>query len=212
MTTTNFKVTNNTNGQLNDQYILVYITPVNEANNWLYAAWQQLQPGEGGSEFFSLTQDISGKMIVPNQLETNTMKIPPGQVSLYTNSAASPNGQLDSPILGSSPTINPPTVTVQQAGIKNMTNAPAQAPFAQWLVNDKLTVQSIAPVSADGTLSAFELDTKLYWAVGNRQVGANFKLSQVTSQKVYNLPPGITQVDVNLTYANNQFTFAFSGS
>ena len=212
MTTTQFKVTNNTKGQLNNQFILVFLTPINESQNWLYAAWQQLNPGEGGSQFFTLNQDISGKMIMPNQFETNTMTIAPGYVSLYENSTASPQGQLGNPIVGSSPIVQPPTVTVQQAGIKNMTSAPAQAPYAQWLVNGNLTVQSIAPVSAGGTLSAFELDTKLYWAIGNRQVGANFKLNQVTSNTVYNLPAGTTQVDVNLTYANNQFQFAFSGS
>ncbi len=210
MTTTQFKVTNKTNGQLRNQYILVFLTPVDNSGDWIYAAWQQLQPGDGGTNFFTLNQKTSGKILVPNKFESNLIEIPPGWVSLYKNSQASPQGQLENPIIGSDGSIPKPTVTPNQAGIKNMTNAPAQAPYAQWYVNGNLTVQSIAPVSSGGTLSAFQLDTKLYWSVGNKQEGANFTLNQVTTQQVYSLPAGKTSVDVVLTYSNNQFQWSFS--
>lgn len=204
---TKFKVTNNTGGQLKNQHILVFLTPIDSADDWLYAQWQNLQPGDGGSEFFTLNNNISGILTIPDDFETNKMPIDPGLVSLYTNKIGDPKGSLQPPVSGSQ--VDPPTVTGNQSGIKNESTNPAQAPYAQWFVNENLTVQSISPISAGGTLSAFELKTTLYWAVGAKQEGANYTLTQITKERAYVLPAGTRNVQVTVGYVNNQFTWTF---
>ena len=211
MTTTTFKVTNNSGDQLGDQYILVYLTPISNVDDWLYAAWQQIRPGEGSTKTFTLTQEISAKMISKDgTYETGDVQIPPGYVSLLTNEDGL-DPVLGKPVLGTDPTINPPTVTKNQCGVKNITASPGAAMYAQWFVNDSLTVQSKALVSAGGTLSAFELDTKIYWSVGTKQTGPNFTYNQVTTQKMCILKAGTTLLNVALTYNNatSQFEWDF---
>lgn len=210
VTQTKFNVTNNSNGHLNNQYILVYVTPVAQAENWLYAAWQQLNPGDGSTRSFILDQKVSGQMLSTDGLyTTNQVAIPPSYVSSLTNS-----GGLE-PVLGAiqlGSQVNPPTVTNTQSGIKNQTMDPGSAMYAQWLLNGNLTVQSLTPISAGGTLSAFELNTTLYWAVGTFQKGPSYSYNQVTASTAYALPPNTPEVNVSLTYndATQQFEWSFN--
>ncbi|MEG4809782.1 hypothetical protein QUA82_18155 [Microcoleus sp. F8-D3] len=211
MVTTTFKVKNDSGDKLGNQYILVYLTPINNVDDWLYAAWQQIRPGTGGTKTFTLTQEISAKMISKDgTYETSDVQIPPAYVSLLTNEEGL-EPALGKAVLGTDSTIEPPTVTKNQCGVKNMTGSPGTAMYAQWFVNDSLTVQSKPLVSAGGTLSAFELDTKIYWSVGTKQTGPNYTYNQVTTQKMYNLKAGTTLVNVTLTYnqATNQFEWTF---
>jgi hypothetical protein len=117
---------------------------------------------------------------------------------------------LQPPVLGS--TVAAPTVTGTQSGIKNMTATPGTAMFARWFLNDNLTCQSIAPVSAGGTLSAFELNTVTYWAVGNLQKAPTYTYQQITTATAYSLPPATDTVDVSLTYnaSTQQFEWTFA--
>jgi len=203
---TNFRVTNNTT-QLGNQYVLVYLTPEVGAENWLYAAWQQLNPGQGGTQSFTLNQAVSGQMeSLDGTYTTNTLAITPGYVSELTN-GTNLQATLQPPVLGT--TAPPPQVTSSQSGMQNATLQPSVAMNALWYVNGNLTCKSISPVSAGNTLSAFELDTTLYWAVGNAVEGPNYTYNQITPLTKYVLPANTPLVNVSLIYANSQFQFDF---
>jgi hypothetical protein len=206
---TTFKVTNNSGGQLGGQSILVYLTPLTNAQNWLYYAWQNLTPGDGGSSSFTLNQNVAVNMLSQNGNDTtNSQTVNPGWVSLLTNSAGL-NPTLGAPVLGS--TVPAPTVTTTQSGVKNNTANPGSAMYSVWSVNGNQTAQSKQPVSAGGTLSAFELNTTLYWSVGYKQVGPNYTYQQITTFDAYALPAATPTVNVSLGYDKNtqQFTWTF---
>ena len=206
---TKFMVTNNSGGNLANQYILVFITPVAQAENWVYAAWQQLRPGEGGTSNFTLNQIVSGQMVeTDGSYTTNSVTIDPNYVSILTNSSGL-QPVLGTPQLGTQ--VQPPTVTSQQSGMKNNTSNPGYAMYAQWSLNGNLAVQSQSSISAGGTLSAFELNTNLYWSVGDYSQGPNFTYNQITSFQTYSLPANTPIVSVTLTYnsATQQFEFSF---
>lgn len=207
VTQTMFKVTNNSGGHLGNQFILVFLTPIESAENYLYAAWQQLNPGEGGTSPFVLNQTVSGMMLTTNGTTTNLVEIDPGYVSIATN----PDGlqpQLGQQVLGA--TLPPPTVTPTQSGLVNNTAGPGYALYAQWFINNNLAIQSKAPVAAGGTLSAFELNTTLYWAVGDTVVGPTYTYNQITPMTAYSLPPATPIVSVSLTYNTTSNTFGFT--
>lgn len=204
---TEFRVTNNTD-KLGNQSILVFLTPANDAQQWLYAAWQRLRPGKGGTGKFVLNEEVSGQMeATDGTYSTNVITISPGYVSeLVNGSGLQPT--LSTPILGSSAPL--PHVTPQQSGVQNATDQPAVEMNALWYVNGNLTCQSIAPVSAGNVLSAFELNTTLYWAVGNTVIGPNYTYNQVTPLTKYVLPAATPAVNVTLDYSNSQFQFSFT--
>src|SRR5262249_48142628 len=159
------------------------MTPQDAAENWLYAAWQQLTPGDGGMANFTLNQDVSGQLIIPAQggqpsYTSNLLGIPPGYVAIASN----PNGlspALAAPVPGTTMPSSQPTVTSTQSGIINDTSGLPNQPYAQWLVNGNLTVQSNATIPDLGGLSAFELNTILYWAVGETVIGPTWTYNQV---------------------------------
>ena len=126
---TRFNVTNNSGTNLGNQYILVYLTPLNSAENWLYMAWQQLRPGPGSTKSFVLNQAVSGSMLsLDSTYQTNEVAILPNYVSLLTNSAGL-DPSLQTPVLGS--TVTAPTVTATQSGMKNMTASPGTAMYGE---------------------------------------------------------------------------------
>lgn len=204
VTSVQFFVTNNTNGQLANQAILVFLTPLLSSSNYMYAAWQQLTPGEGSTQPFILSQDISGSVITQNGTISNEMLIAPG----YLSSATNPQGL--SPVL-SSPTYSD-KVTSQQAGIENDTS-PFTPLDTNWYVNSQLVVTSNIPLTSQA-LSTFQLQTRLYWAVGAVQQGANYTLSEITPMQNYDLPAGVSSVKVNVTYnqTTGQYQFTFNPS
>jgi hypothetical protein len=206
---TTFNVTNNSGGQLGGQSILVYLTPLTNAQNWLYYAWQNLTPGEGGSSKFTLNQNVSVNMLAQDgSYTTNSQIVNPGYVSLLTNTS-SLQPTLGQPVLGT--TVNPPTVTPTQSGVKNLTANPGSSMYSVWFVNGNPTAQSKQPVSAGGTLSAFELNTTLYWSIGYKQEGPNYTYQQITTFYAYVLPAATPTVNVSLGYDSNtqQFTWTF---
>jgi hypothetical protein len=210
VTSTKFSVTNNTDDNLRNQKILVFLMPIDTAQNWTYAAWQALAPGEGSQAFFDLNQDISADALsADGSYQTASQKIAPGYVSILTN----PDGLspvLNPAVLGSR--VQPPTVATGQSGIKNQTTNPGLSMYTRWSVNGKLTCQSGSIVSAGGTLSAFELETTLYWAVSAFKQGPNYNYNQITAFTKYALPANTANVDVDVTFDLDMQQFAFSFS
>lgn len=196
---TTFHVTNNTNGQLGDQSILVFLTPLLNSKDYKYAAWQQLTPGEGATQPFTLSQDISTYVTINNGTTSAHMPILPGELSSVTN----PHGL--SPVIGSPSRSS--SVTPQQCGLQNNTS-PYEEIFASWLVNNNLVVASSVGVT-EGALSTFELQTKLYWAIGAASTGPNYTLQEITPMQSYSLPAGTTDVTVNVTFNTSTGTYEY---
>ena len=199
----NFSVTNSTNGQLGNQAILVFLTPLLNSANYVYAAWQQLTPGEGGSQSFTLNQSISALALSGNNT-SNSMAIAPG----YVSSCDNPSGL--APVLEASSLSG--SVTPQQAGVQNNTN-PFEGVDIGWSVNNNLVVQSNIPLTA-GAISTFELQTKLYWAVGFETEGPTYTIQQITPMTVYDLTAGTANVSVDVTYngVTGLYGYAFTAS
>lgn len=200
VTQTQFFVTNNTAGALANQKILVFLTPLMNSANYLYAAWQQLAPSDGATSKFILNQDIAA-YLVTDDTTSAPVAIAPGYMSQAVN-AGGLSPYLASPTPSSS-------VTAQQSGVQNQTS-PYVGVNVAWTVNKNLVIQTASPLSA-GAVSAFELQTKLYWAVGNTTSGANYTLNQITPMQTYSVPAGVATVNVSLTFdrSTGQYNFAF---
>lgn len=201
VTATTFNVTNNTGGELGNQYILVFLTPLLNSPNYVYAAWQQLNPGEGATQPFVLNQNITASVTSPNRTTSAHVSIAPGYLSQATN----PGGL--SPVLGTPQQST--SVTPQQAGVQNSTSNPFVPLVANWYVNSNLVVSSSTQLTS-GAVSAFELQTTLYWGIGNSATGANYTLNQITPLQSYALPAGTATVNVSVTYNPTTGLYGFS--
>ncbi|MHA7630761.1 hypothetical protein [Corallococcus sp. M7] len=199
VTATTFNVTNNTGGALGNQYILVFLTPLMNSANYVYAAWQQLNPGEGATQPFVLNQNITASVTSPNGTTSAQVSISPGYLSQATN----PRGL--SPVLGAPQQSS--SVTPQQSGVQNFTN-PFIPLTSNWYVNGNLVVSSSTQLTG-GAFSAFELQTTLYWAIGNTSTGANYTLNQITPLQSYSLPAGTAAVNVSVTYNSTTGLYGF---
>jgi hypothetical protein len=198
---TTFQVTNNTAGELANQQILVFLTPVMDNANYLYAAWQQLNPSDGATSTFTLNQDIAAYLVTANTTSA------PVAIAPSTMSQASNAGGLSPFLTASSPSAS---VTAQQSGVQNATS-PFVAVDVAWTVNNNLVVQTSAPLSSQA-ISSFELQTQLYWAVGTTTVGSNYTLNEITPMQTYSVPAGVSNVAVSVTYdrTTGQYAFAFT--
>jgi hypothetical protein len=200
---TTFQVTNNTHGELANQRILVFLTPVMDSNNYSYAAWQQLNPSDGATSTFVLNQDISAYLVTTGT-QSAPVAISPGTMSTATN-ADDLSPSLSSPVTSAS-------VTPQQSGVQNGTS-PFVGVNVAWMVNSSLVVQTSAPLS-EMAVSAFELQTQLYWAIGNTSSGSNYTLNEITPMQAYSVPAGVSDVAVSVTYddTSGDYLFAFMPS
>ncbi|MFY2561234.1 hypothetical protein ACN469_26775 [Corallococcus terminator] len=198
-----FNVTNNTHGQLGNQHILVFLTPVLSSTNCVYAAWQKLNPGEGATQPFTLNQNISATVTTSNGTMSAPVTISPSYLSQVTN----PDGL--SPVLGT-PQLSQ-NVTPQQAGVQNTTSTAFEEVNVNWSVNGNLVVSTKTPLTASA-FSTFELRTSLYWCVGSSEQEKAYTLGEITPLQSYALEAGTSIVNVSVTYdkATGKYGYAFT--
>ncbi|WP_406697535.1 hypothetical protein V5E97_01630 [Singulisphaera sp. Ch08] len=213
ITSTTFRVKDMTGGKLAHQKILVFLTPKTNAEDFVFAAWQQLSPGENSTHTFVLNQAVSGQVTtVDSSQETAVVPIAPGYMSTITDAdnlgivlSKSSLAYAESESL---------KVTPSQSGIINNTATPPLATKVRWFVNDSLTAESRTFLPAGGALSTFELDTKLYWTVGSTVKAPAYTYQQIDPLLTYDLPPNTPSVDVLVTFddASQTFKFGFTPS
>jgi hypothetical protein len=199
-TTTAFNVTNSTGGVLRGQYVLVFLQPIPNSPDYLYAAWQALNPGEGATQPFALSYQISVDVSLENGTTSAAVGIQPGQLSEAVNPG------------GLSPVLDPPAasslVTAQQAGVQN-TTSPFEFLNVSWFVDGDLVATTSAPLTED-EVSAMEYDDVLYWAVGDVTQGTLVTSSEITPMASYAVPAGAAQIDVDVTFDTITGFFVFT--
>ncbi len=195
-----FTVKNSTQGALSNQSILVFLTPQTAQTSYLYAAWQNLQPGDGASAKFNLTNTISAS-VTNDQYTSNTVVIPLQNVSDITSSNNA------SPTLGT-PYYAPTVVTAAQQGLVNKSTVAA---YPQWFVNGNLMCQGNNTITNGGT-STFALLTTLYWYVGEYVATTTYQYQNISAQTAYVVPTGVASVTVTVTKDTtaNKFIFSFN--
>lgn len=198
-----FTVTNKNADLTKGNSILVFVKPVQKAENWVYAAWQQLNPTSGGgSQKFTLSNKVSAQATIPEEhhYESNAVVLPQQK---YSNITKPPGGNIEL----SSPQDGSQWLEPKQAGLLN--TVAEGGIFAQWLVNGSLAIQGNTELSNQGK-SIFELDTTLYFTVGQYVAGPNWQYNQIAAFKTYSLPPQTSTVNVTLTYNVETATYTWT--
>jgi hypothetical protein len=208
VSSTKFRVVDKTGGKLGFQKILVFLTPENNAEDFVYTAWQQLNPGENSTQSFVLNQAVGGQVVtLDGKQETEVVATPPGYMATVTNA------QELGIALGKATLTLPETsgmrVTPSQSGIINGTATPPLATKVRWYVNGNMTAESRTFLPSGRALSTFELKTKLYWTVGTTVKAPSFTYQQIDPLVTYALPPNTPSVDVVVSFDEAAQTFKF---
>lgn len=165
MQTTTITFVNNTASPTSDQ-ILLFLQPVGPQANYVYSAWDSLNPSIGSLQDVELTTTFSAS-IAPLGSDHDDHSSP-AELSLGTVSEViNPNNQ--SPFIGGTTDQSSITPTSDQVAVYNNTLIPPLNLSVTWLVNGKQVVQTNntdTTALKPGDTATFQLQQSIYCMLG----------------------------------------------
>jgi hypothetical protein len=203
-TTTTIHVHNSVD-QATSNVVLMFLQPVTPEDNYLYSAWNVLNPSIGSNQQVQLSTSFSGSIAAYGSSVsdyTDPVGLPLGAAVLITN----PNNQ--SPVIGGPSSA---LMTADQVGLDNECNSPVTDLSVIWYVNGKKVVETNnTPTTTlnPGFTSTFQLKQSVWVMFGQRpQTTTTYTVQTFGHAVEIPIPNGATDVYIEAYTDNGVDTF-----
>jgi hypothetical protein len=203
-TTTTIHVHNSVS-QATSNVVLMFLQPVTAQNNYVYSAWNVLNPSPGSWQQVQLTTSFSGSISAFGSGVsdyTDPVGLTLGAAALITD----PNDQ--SPAIGGLSTV---PITPDEVGLDNECSSPPTDLSVVWYVNgNKVVETNNTPTTTlnPGFTSTFQLKQSVWVMFGQRPQTTTTYTVQTFNQAVeITIPNGATDVYIEAYTENGRDTF-----
>lgn len=203
-TTTTIHVHNSV-AQVTSNVVLMFLQPVTPQNNYVYSAWNVLNPSIGSWQQVQLTTSFSGSIAAFGSAVsdyTDPVGLTLGSAALITN----PNDQ--SPAIGG---LSAMAITADEVGMDNECSSPPADLSVAWYVNGNKVVETnntLTTTLNPGFVSTFQLKQSIWVLFGQRPQTTTTYTVQTFNQAVeIEIPNGATDVYIEAYTDNGRDTF-----
>lgn len=181
---------NNTSKPTSNQ-ILIFLQPVGPQQNYLFSAWNVLNPSIGSTQSVILNNEFSGSIATFGDTRGNysgPVSLPLGKALQITN----PNNQ--SPVIG----LPGDSIDKEQVGLQNDAITPPTNLSVTWYVNGNKVVETNNTSTTTlnpGFKSLFQLKQSIFVFLGQRPTETEtYTLSTINKTQEFPIPNSATEV------------------
>jgi hypothetical protein len=196
MESTKISFFNNTTTSTSNQ-ILLFLQPVEAKSNYLFSAWNVLNPSRFSSQYVILSTDFSGSISSYGDTHGNYSS-PVGLILGKALEITNPNDQ--SPVIGLP--VDKPLLTPNQVGLLNNTATPAENLSVTWYVNGKKVVETNNTETTTlnpGFTATFELKQYIYCMLGQKpSLTETYTLQSFGMMQQFQVPNGADELNIEV--------------